>query len=302
MVSLIDKSAYLNEIKNLPKLYSFYNLLTNASIFAEVRNDEPEIDRFYFSFIKSLQENDQEHFSDYYTQLSKRNPTEESPWIHNDFLVFVIICGVIKYQLDKEWILKVLLLRPTSTKLNKSINNTFNSLLNSNYSSNENLFEIIIVFLDILNFPQLSNDLLDNAYISIGYKFNQEYIKNDFAQLISLRAFDIIILSKEAPDSNEIYNLRNFKKVFLERVRLCQNLIYITLLTILIALNFYFIKTSENFKNYLNDISIIAGIFGIGLVVAIKWIKQFIGWLILKLFGYYKYYNSDKFISDKFNV
>lgn len=298
MVPLIDKSSYLKEIKNFPKLYSFYNLLTNESLLEKVKDGEPEIDRYYFNFIKSFQEDNHKHFSENYNEFSKRKPSGESPWIHNDVLLFVIICGVIKYRLDKEWILKVLSLRPISTRLNKSVNITFNNLLNSNYNSNDNLFEIIIVFLDLLNLPQLGNDLLDIAYVSVSHKFNQEYSKNDFAQIISLRAFDVIILSKETPDSNEIFNLRNFKNVFLKRVTLYQNLIYFNLVIILLVVNFYLIKTSENFKNYLNDISILAGIFGIGLIAAIKWIKQFIGWLIKKLFGYYKYYGDDKSASE----
>jgi len=294
MVSLENNINYLKSLEDKPNLIAFYNLLHNKAVLEFRIDDKVEIDRFYFNFVQHIITNNKRSFENYFNEFSKRIPTSESVWIYKDILIFTMIVGVVKFNLNIEWISNTIQLRLNTQGAHQPTSLTFLNLLKGNFNSTDNIFEIVIVFIYLLNFPLINAQLTNSVYNSLITSKELFKAKNDFITLISIRALDIIIISKDLPDAKTVSNLRAFKDSFESRVANIQLVIYILLIIILLVLYFYLAIKSEETKQYLTEISILFGLFGAGVLIAVKQIKLFIGWLLKKIFGYNKHFNIAK--------
>ena len=115
MVSLEEQNTYLsNAVKN-EKLRAFYSML-QLSRFNYSDSDLSEIDEIYFKIINSIINKSKGDFGKYYAKISKRIPVEDTPFIHNDYLIFPIILGVFLFDEDKKWIKMVVRKQPIALR------------------------------------------------------------------------------------------------------------------------------------------------------------------------------------------
>lgn len=291
MVSLINKLSYLKELEDKPKIKSFIELL-NDKVDVVVTESTNDTDKLYFEMIRAISNNSKKEFSVAYNDFTRRMPSVESPWLNNDFLLFVIILGVGKFSLGNQWINNALCLRKSNNQEFQSINQTLINLLSGNLNSTDNNNEIIIVYQHILNLPQLSKELLDKAYLKLSSQVDLFDKHNDFMAVISLRAFDVIITTKETPDATEVTNLKSFRQIFIKRINLISDVIYGVILTVIVIVIFKYYKESIDFKGFINDLGAIFSILGIAVVAAIKYIRMGVKLMLLHLFGYKKYFKN----------
>ncbi|MBK9961982.1 MAG: hypothetical protein IPP06_11840 [Saprospiraceae bacterium] len=143
MVSIENKISYLSRIGDSPKLSAFNQLLTGKAIAQPIGNDLSETDEIFFGIISAIQANDKSAFDKHYSKKSKSNPSKESPapFVNDDFLIFSIILGVTKFNIDKAWIKSIVSIRSKN-----SITTTLDNLLTDNYYSTSNLPEIVLMF------------------------------------------------------------------------------------------------------------------------------------------------------------
>ena len=100
-----------------------------------------------------------------------------------------------------------------------------------------------------------------------------------------MKAMDIIIISKGLPDNKEIANMRDFITLFQKRVKAISKVIYILILSVIIILMFFF---WEKYAEFLNAMSLIFGLLGVGLLSFIKWVQDKINKFLLSVLGYTK--------------
>jgi len=284
MVPIEERISYLNKIQNIPKIQLFFDLLNGKHDNVNI----VDIDIAYSGFIDSLSKNNEEEFKKSYNDFSRKKPSNESLWINDDFLIFVLILGIVRYKIDRKWIKEAVSIRTTQKSEHLSINKTFSNILDDNFQSNDNLYEIIIVFQNFLNIS-ISVEHLDDLYSKISNNINLFSSKNDFLVCLSLKAIDIIITSKSLPDNKEIANLRNFASLFQKRVNTISMVIYVLILFAIIILMFVF---WEKYAAFLNNISLVFGLLGVGLLAFIKWIQEKINNLLLSILGYSKIFKS----------
>ncbi|MBR9859793.1 hypothetical protein GYB22_03410 [bacterium] len=293
MVSLIDHIGYLKEYEDKPKIKSFIELINGRTIVA-TSDPTNEMDKIYSKMIIALSSNSKKDFISAYEDFTRRKPSEESPWLYNDFLVFVILIGIVKYFLKRNWIEGVLSLRSNSNTDFQAINQTLKNVLSGNLTNTDNLHEIVIVYLDILNQPQLSRELLDTTYLKLSNQSDLLEKHNDFLAVMSLRAYDVIITTKDTPDAIEVKNLRNFKVDFEKRVSIIGDVIYFSILTTLVVLIFIFYTRSQDFKDFINDLGAVFSIIGIALLTGIQLVRKWIKRLIKALFGFSRNFSRKK--------
>lgn len=106
-----------------------------------------------------------------------------------------------------------------------------------------------------------------------------------------MKAMDIIIISKGLPDNKEIANMRNFVIFFQNRVTTISKVIYILILSGIIILMFIF---WEKHAEFLNAMSLVFGLLGVGLLTFIKWVQEKINELLLFTLGYSKIFKTKK--------
>ena len=280
MVSVEERILYLNKIQQIPKIKLFSDLLNGKHCIDNITN----IDTSYIGFIDSLSNNNEQKFKEIYNDFSRKKPSSESLWINDDFLIFVLILGIVHYRIDRTWIKGAINTRTTQKPEHLSINKTFSNILDDNFQSNENLYEIVIVFQNFLNFA-LSVEHFDDLYNRISSNINLFSSQNDFLVCLSIKAMDIIIVSKDLPNNKEIVNMRDFVALFQKRVRIISKVIYILILSVIIILMFVF---WEKYTEFLNAMSLVFGLLGVGLLTFIKWIQEKINDFILSVLGYSK--------------
>lgn len=279
MVSIEERISYLNRIKQVPKIKLFFDLLNGECL---DNNAVTDVDTAYSGFIDSLSKNNEQEFKKLYNDFSRKKPSNESLWINDNFLIFALVLGIVRYKIDRKWIKEAISIRTTQKAEHLSINRTFSNILEDNFQSNDNLYEIIIVFQNFLNIS-ISVEHLDDLYSRISNNINLFSSKNDFLVCLSMKAIDIIIISKGLPDNKEISNLKDFASLFHKRVNTISKVIYVLILSAIIILVFVF---WEKYAVFLNAISLVFGLLGVGLLAFIKWIQEKINNLLLSILGY----------------
>lgn len=288
MVSLVDKITYLKEFEDKPKVQGFIQLLNGKDNNSFVPNQSGN-DELYYSLLNALITQNKTDFVRAYGDISKRVPNSDSVWITENFLIFILILGIVKFQIDREWINGVLTLRDSRNETFQKTNQTFKNLLSENFTNTDAVTEIVIVFLDFQNLPQLSKELLDKAYLHLSNQTNLLDQHNDFLTVISLRAFDVIVTTKDTPDASEIVKIRAFRTEFLKRIEILNNAIYWVFVLAVIVLMYKAYKVNPSFKYFLNDLGVILSIIGLALLAGFNKIRQWMKILLLKGFGYSKH-------------
>jgi hypothetical protein len=205
--------------------------------------------------------------------------------VYDDFLIFCLIVGIIKFEEDKTWIKNIISLRSRSL-----ITNTLENILTENYFSTKNLPEIVLMFLQINNQPLINNNILNAAYKSISDNSLLFESKSDFHILCSLRAYDLVIELKEAPDGSEMKLLKEFNVKFLKRIKLLSWFVQSIFLILVFYAAFEIVSRYPSVKTFVDRIGSVLKVLGIlglsqlgNLFPVVKKISYEI---LLKLFGY----------------
>jgi hypothetical protein len=289
MVSLENRVSYLSRIHESAKLTVFHNLLLNKGLPAPQTIDKVAADEIFFECCNALYANDKSAFEAYYNKKNKSHPSKESPspFVNDDFLLFSLIVGIMRFGLDKEWMKSILILRSRSP-----ITITLENILNENYYSKSNLFEIITIYFDLNSKSLMTNEFLNNTYKGLLENTGLFESKNDFQILAALRAYDLVVELKDTGGGKEMGLLRQFNVNFIKRVKILawfvQTALLVSILYFLIELislkpelKIYFDKTGSVLK--------ILGLFGISQIGNVfPFLRKIINHYMLRLLGYPK--------------
>jgi hypothetical protein len=229
MVPLENRSTYLQTIEGNAVLLAFNKLLSNQK--ATYPQDLNEIDIIYYGIIEAILTNSSSIFDIHYQSISRRAPTRDSisPFVHNDYLIFAVITGVIKFNYSKKWIEQIINIR---TRNNTTI--TFENIIKENYYSKSNSSAVVIAFLNLINKAAVSKQLQDEAYQEITQNISAFDHGNDFISLCFLNTYDSIIISREMIDKKYQNWLLNFEAKFIRRTKVISAILYNLLFIFLI--------------------------------------------------------------------
>lgn len=216
MVSLENRVNYLSRIIESPKLAAFYNLLYDKLIFYNKKDEQNESGDIYYGLINAIQSNDKVAFDNYYNKKSKSHPSKDSPspFMNDDFLIFSLIVGIIKYGYDRAWIKNIV-----SVRSQNPVSMTLDNILKEDFYSKSNLSEILLVFSQLCNPALITNNLLNTTYKSILNNITLFQSRNDFQIICAMRSYDLILELKEAPEGSKISLLQEFNLKFLKRAK-----------------------------------------------------------------------------------
>ena len=282
MVSIENQIAYLEGIDN-PKLLAFRLYLFDESLVIP-NSFESEIDEHFYTILVSIKDSDKETFTKIYESLSNRQPNITSPFVHDDFLIFLLIVGTISFDSENSWLKNVVSLRSRN-----EISITFENLLKNNYSSTSNLPEITLFFLYKVKRDIISDDLVLRTYKSIIRNTNLIEKTSDFRTLISLRSMELVILLKNVSDGVELDTLRDFQTKFLKRIKLFASFIYFVFVMFLVRIG-YMIYThlSTEHQQLFSDVGLVLSLFGIALLggAIFALIRKVIFRITARVFGF----------------
>lgn len=285
MVSLEQRLLFKDRIKNTPKIDFFYKFLFNEDIILLSSSELSSIDRVYYSLLFFLKNDNIEDFKSSYNEFSRREPTEDSTWINDDWLIFLLILGVCKYNINRQWLISAISLRKTSNIQQKRINLTLINILNSNLQVVENIEKIVIVFQHMTNLP-ITIENLNQFYINIEKECTSAlYEHNYFIWCLSIKSLEIILIQKEIPPYNQLTLLKEFEQEFIKKTKVLINNFLLIIGLILGGLIVYYGFINPNDFEIWQNILGALGLGGGGLL-SLRKVKGCLNKIILKYFGY----------------
>jgi len=283
MVPLNEKILLDQLLLESPKAFALFSYLSGKEINTP-QDGCSETDRTYYSMLNALRTSNKNLFKQCYDDLSQRRVLKELPIIYDNYLLFVLITGVTKFNLNGDWIKSVIVLRDTNNEPEKAITASFNHLLNKNYLTTEGIPSIILATL-IKQEGEINTTILRNSFEA--NKGIGQYLERDlFLTSIYLYTSDYIISISIGQDG---IDLKKFEGSFLRKIGLLQNLLYVFILILLVLLWFYLVKHYPQIKELANTLGILLQLIGIGLLAfGLNKIKSLFGKLLKLFFGYKK--------------
>jgi len=299
MVPLEERIGYLARVSENAKLSAFNDFLSGKVYITASGQNSNESEGIFYGLIDAILSNNKLNFESYYNKKNKSKPSKGSPapFVNDDFLIFSLISGIVKFNLDKTWIKDIVSIRNRN-----SITITFENILNENYYSTSNLPEIVFMFLSINGQSLMTNDFVGFTYTRITGNVKLFENRSDFQILCSLKAYDTIFLLKDVPDKKEVDLLKKFNANFINRIKyiswIVQAMLFGLLVYAILKLPNY---SPESIKfidkyNYAFTIFGALGLSFLGNVIPV--IRNTSQKIIMQLFGYPKEMLNDLKISN----
>jgi hypothetical protein len=266
MVPLENRIDYLKRINENNKLKAFNDLLLAEDFSFSNHQDLNESEEIYFGIVRAIQSSNKNDFQKFYDKKSKSKPNKDShaPFVNDDFLIFSIILGVVKFGLDKSWLGYIISIRSRSP-----LAITFENILNENYFSTSNLPEIVLMFLQISNEKLINDKLVNFTFKKITENVGLFESRSDFQIICSLRAYDLILTLKELTDTSELDLYNKFNDKFVKRIHylswIIQLILFASLIYILLNLPDYSPKVIDYIDKY-NYVFTIFGALGLSFL------------------------------------
>jgi hypothetical protein len=241
MVSLISRSEYIRQFGTDEYSAILIDFLLNSEFSIKDRLPPSNAEDAAICALYSIKSNIQKMFSDVYEYISRRKPKRESDWINDDILLFALTLGICKFNLDKQWLIEVLEIRIShSHSENKLIAQTFIDILRSNLNSKDNCQPLMLVMKYYLILPIGDSTHVNSIYQDI-IKNDYPYFKAIFLNLITLKAFDIILLTKDLVDWRQQQAITDFVNQYSKRIHQLATIFWAIILTIMVCLNLRFL-------------------------------------------------------------
>jgi hypothetical protein len=286
MVSLEERSSYRSKLIQKPIVKAFVEFIDGKNLSP---GSFSALNVTLYKCMVAFQANDKATFVNEYDELSRRKPTASAPFVYNDFLLYLLICGTRKFNLSQSWIQEILDFRNCSDEECELITLTLKNLLSSNYVSKNNHFPTILVFQYLCETPLFENSELNATYGEIVQNPFPRY-SSDFLNLLILRAYDIIVLRKDVLETGKISHLKAFDRRFNLRVKLVSKILHWLFVIVLYAFVIYTYFDNISFQELIKPhLGFFNAIGGGGLLVMFFFkenITKFYGRIIKRFWGY----------------
>jgi hypothetical protein len=288
MVSLEEKQSYLQQIDTNPKLSAFKNLLCGQFILFPTNNIQiSDTDKIYYEVTTAIQTNNKDKFVEFFNKKNKSIPSEDDhqPFIYDDFLIFSLIIGIVKFGCDKEWIKNVIAVR-----VKNDITITFENILNDNFNHSDNNKNIVFMYFYMVDQTKITSEFTNEVLQNINVNTQIFQNKNDFIIICTLLSYNRIIELKEWSGSKDMAFLKLFEVKFIKRIKILAWIIQSIILSLMIYSIYKVISIRPEIKTLFDKIGSIfkiTAIFGISQVGNIlPWLKGLFFRGCLILFGY----------------
>lgn len=284
MVSLIERGMYLNQFGENPKVLAFLGFLFPGN--GDMKNQEDsviDVDTTFLSLINSIMMEDKTSFMDEYKRISQRTPNSQTPFVNDDYLLFIIAIGVDKFKVNPTWFESVLEVRKCVTEECLIITKTFQNIVCKNYNSLDNNFSIVTVAQSFLGTSLISNNNKKVCYSSIVSKRFPKY-DSAFLNILDLKAYDILIEEQLLNESSDLFLLKAREEFAQKRIVQIANGTYIFLYIFWVGLVYYIYYTFPVFQNFIQSSESIFGFLGFGGILALIFEKEvLIGFICAKI-------------------
>lgn len=146
---------------------------------------------------------------------------------------------------------------------------TFGNLVDENYQSTSSLPELTLVFMNLQDTLEIPEEILRTACSSIVQNQRLFDGKSDFLSLISIRAFELLIVWSSLSENGEFFKLKRFEVKFTAKTRVIARFVYACFLVLFFVGGVkgisHLVEMNPSLSPMLNWIGWIQGVLGLGL-------------------------------------
>lgn len=217
MVSLEAKAEYWKPLRATPFVSFFIDFLDEKSLSPLAALDPSDNESTVQHLLTYVRDGDSMTATALYQRLTTRRLRPETEWVHNDYLVFALVCTVRKFQLDDSWLRQVVLLRPNDEAPKRLVNKTFENILAGNYNAREDYHQISVVFQAITGQSQPDAERL-NKMVSYLWHYPFPWFDSEFLTIVSMRAIRAAFEAKGLLNPAQRFETERFVGRFTHRV------------------------------------------------------------------------------------
>jgi len=225
MVSVESQSAYWLPLRANPLTNFFIDFLDEKPGLLPPDLNISDNDNVVCNLLTYVRQTNINDATSLYQRLTTRQVRPDSEWIHNDYLIFALICTVRKFQLDSSWLRQILLQRPNTEATQRLINKSFDNLLAENYSAKEDYHQISVICQLVIQREQFAPEQLHKMFAYLWRHSFPYFPESEFLNIVSLRAIRVAFEAKGLLNPEEQFVARKFTKLFLSRVALISKIL-----------------------------------------------------------------------------
>lgn len=238
------------------------------------------------ALLRCIRKDKKDWASEIYWRFSHRQPTKESHWIYDEFVMFALCSTVVRFSFDKAWLMKVLALCQNTGSEQTKIYNSFRNVLSGNLNANGDFYQVSIVYQHLSNAYSYDGNLVDEMLEEL-WAIEFPFYESVFLNIVSLKAIGLSLQFKGVLKPGELAHSKEFVAKFLKRTNLISYSITIMLLvTFVIGACIAYWKLYERYPTIFAFVTAISGIGLLGILTLRKPINLWLNKGIRKFFGY----------------
>jgi len=291
MVYLEQQSTYLKKFNSSP-IAPVVDEILHVAV-GNFSDDVHNATDLSLNLLIALKQNDKVSAERFYGIFNQRQPTRESHWIYDNFVLFSITCVVQKFGLEQKWLRAVIDMSYTSADpLNKTIRDTLKNILAGNFNAKGDFHQISIVYQFLAKDEHYQDEAMNSMSSSLWLK-SFPFFEDDFLNLMSIKALEVVLLKKASLTETQFYHLHNFSRQYNIRADVLSIYIARVLIISVIALAFgvlWRITNSETeYPIAVKIIAFLGSFSGVGILAFWGWtsnLAKLVRKLIDKIFAY----------------
>lgn len=287
MVSVEVKAGYWQALRAVSLVSFFIDFLDGELVRPTSVPDPAEAESMVEHLLACVRDGDRESATGLYERLSARRLQSESELVHDDFLVFAVVCTVRKFQLDDQWIRNLLRLRPAHEPHQQMLTKSFGNLLAGDYNAREDYHQVSVAFQLVVGQYQPDAVRL-HKMVAFLWRNPFPWFDSEFLTIISMRAIRAAFEVKGLLNPEQRFETEEFVSRFKQQVTLLSEVVSWTVFVAavggLAGLALFYAEDPKG-KTILGTLAA----FGLGLGTLTdlrKWGANQIGSFLKKLMGY----------------
>jgi hypothetical protein len=209
-----------------------------------------------------------------YEKLIVRQVRSDSEWIHNDYLIFSLICAVRKFQLNSDWVRQILRSRPNSELTQRLINKSFDNILAGNDNAKEDYHQISVVYQLVTQQVQFDAERLHKMFAYL-WRHPFPYFESEFLNIVSLRAIRGSFEAKGLLNPEEFFAAEKFTERFLTRTRILATImVTVPVLLLILGLAIATFRYPDNF--WVKGALALSAAFGVDVLASFSSVQGYL--------------------------
>jgi hypothetical protein len=274
MVSL-EQTNFFQRLNESPMQPLFHELRSGE--IGNFTDDVSNASSLALNLLIAVKANNKEQVEKFLSIFSKRQPSKDSHWIYDNYVLFCLVAAVAKFGLDASWISSVINLSLAGAgPIDKRIRETFKNLLAGNYNGKNDFHQISMVYQFLSKDEHYHDEHINGVFSDLWLK-PFPFFNEDFLDLISLKAIEVAVVNKALLSKQEQYDLKSFIPAFDSKANKLANVLSWLIIAILILAVFYGLlklnAAEENFPAFIKPLLFMLGLSGVGVLGIIGWKK-----------------------------